>query len=524
MNNSNATDKLQPPSGAPLRPRGRRRGRASGFRAFLQTMPAMLWFFTSLGILWACLTPNVVLTLCSLLMIPLLFGLLWFEGEPPILLFACGMQWLQATAAIFYCDVSGTTLADDLIMGGVKVEEATWLSMAGILVLAAGMRLALLKKDNKVVLEARQEARQFHVEHLFIFYLVSFVFSSVLNRFAFAMPGLAQPLLALGTLRWIMAFLLVYAVVLQRRHYGLLGVAVGLEVVSGFIGFFSEFKSIFYILLLVLPASGMVIKGWRLFPTLILTLLVLGFSIFWTAIKPEYRDFLNQGTGQQVVNMPVEQRLTRLGELATSMTPATFEQGFEDLILRVTYVHYFDLTIQNVPANVPYERGQLWWGCIKQIIMPRLFFPKKAVLDDSARAAYYTGTPITSAEEGASIGIGYFGESYIDFGPVGMFAPIFLLGIFYGLIYRLFISRAKNKVIGFAIAVSILLFNACEIETSNIKILGGTVCVCLVMALFLRFGEQWLWNALTRQPGRLPRRKKAEKLKTETLKAGNRGD
>jgi len=469
-------------------------------------MPAMLWFFVSLGILWACFTPNVVLTLCSLLMIPLLFGLLWFEGEPSVLFFACFMQWLQATAAIFYCDVLGTTMTDDLTVGGVKIEEATWLSMAGVLVLAAGMRLALLKRDKKAVLEARQEAYKFQIYRIFIYYLVCFIFSSVLNRVAFAMPGLAQPLLALGNLRWVMVYLLVYAVVLQRRHYGLLGVAVGLEVVSGFIGFFSGFKSIFYIILLVLPASGMVIKGWRLLPTFILALLVLGLSIFWTAVKPDYRDFLNQGTGEQVVNMPVEQRLAKLAELAVSMTPATWEQGFEDLILRVTYVHYFDLTIQNVPENVPYEHGQLWWGCIKQVFMPRLFFPNKAVLDDSARATYYTGTAVAGADTGASIGIGYFGESYIDFGPVGMFAPIFLLGIFYGLIYRLFISRAKRKVIGFAIAVSILLFNACEIETSNIKILGGTVCVCLAMALFLRFGEQWLWNALTRQPGGLRRK------------------
>lgn len=483
-------------------------------------MPAMLWFFISLGILWACLTPNVGLTLCSLLMLPLLFGLLWIEGEPPVLFFACGMQWLQATAAIFYCDVLGTSLADDLTVGGARVEEATWLSMAGVMVLAVGMRLALLKQDKKTVLEARREVHQFQIYRIFIYYLASFAFSSVLNRFAFAMPGMAQPLLALGTLRWMMAYLLIYAVILQRRHYGLLIFAVGLEVASGFIGFFSEFKNIFYILILVLPATGMVIKGWRLFPTVILILLVLGFSIFWTAIKPDYRDFLNRGTGEQVVSVPVEQRLAKLGEQAISMTPATFEKGFEDLILRVTYVHYFDLTIQNVPANIPYEHGQLWWGCIKQVFMPRLFFPNKAALDDSARAAYYTGTPVTSAEEGASIGIGYFGESYIDFGPAGMFAPIFLLGIFFGLIYRLFISRAKSKVIGFAIAVSILLFNACEVETSNVKILGGTVCVCLVMALFLMFGEQWLWNALTRRPGG-PRRKK---LKTETLKVGNRGD
>ena len=58
----------------------------------------------------------------------------------------------------------------------------------------------------------------------------------------------------------------------------------------------------------------------------------------------------------------------------------------------------------------------------------------------------YTGSRVAGTEEGTSIGIGYMAESYIDFGPIYMFVPILLLGVFYGLIYRYFIARKDFRV------------------------------------------------------------------------------
>src|SRR5205823_12744106 len=114
------------------------------------------------------------------------------------------------------------------------------------------------------------------------------------------------------------------------------------------------------------------------------------------------------------------------------------------------------------------------------VFTPRFLFPDKPALDDSERTRLYTGLQVAGMEAGTSIGIGYVGESYVDYGPLGMFAPIFLLGALYGLINRFFVTRTRYKLLGSALAVSILVFNAYEIETSNIKLVGGVIAAALV--------------------------------------------
>ena len=94
---------------------------------------------------------------------------------------------------------------------------------------------------------------------------------------------------------------------------------------------------------------------------------------------------------------------------------------------------------------------------------------------------------VAGSEQDTSIGIGYVGESYIDFGPIGMFIPIFLLGVLYGVINRFFITGTRHKLLGSALAVSVLVFNAYKIETSNIKLLGGVITALLDAILFYKF-------------------------------------
>jgi hypothetical protein len=165
-------------------------------------------------------------------------------------------------------------------------------------------------------------------------------------------------------------------------------------------------------------------------------------------------------------------------------------------------VNFFALALENVPNRVPYENGGLWTGSIMHILTPRLLFPDKPALDDSERTRLYTGVQVAGVESGTSIGIGYVGESYIDFGPVWMFAPIFLLGILYGLINRFFLTRTKYKLLGAALAVSVLIFNAYEIETSNVKLLGGVVSVALVSVVIYNLCGRTIANFLRQSPTR----------------------
>jgi hypothetical protein len=136
------------------------------------------------------------------------------------------------------------------------------------------------------------------------------------------------------------------------------------------------------------------------------------------------------------------------------------------------------------------------------VLTPRFLFPDKPALDDSERTRLYTGVQVAGTETGTSIGIGYVGESYVDYGPVGMFAPIFLLGLFYGLINRFFITRTKYKLLGAALAVSVLIFNAYAIETSNIKLVGGVVSVALVSVVIYNLCGRTIANFLVQSPAR----------------------
>ena len=119
------------------------------------------------------------------------------------------------------------------------------------------------------------------------------------------------------------------------------------------------------------------------------------------------------------------------------------------------------------------------------VLTPRVLYPDKPPLTpDSEITMRYTGLHLASAEEGTSISIGYMGESYVDFGPYGMFVPVFILGVLWGLMYYFIVSRARFLVFGYAFATALLL-NAYQFEMTGIKLLGGVTMSFLVLALIM---------------------------------------
>ena len=474
-----------PPSG----PSGVLRSHNSIARA----LPRWIWLLAVGLAALGAFAANPVLTPVCILMIPVLASLLWFEGEPPILLFACALQWLQATTAVFYTNHYGLPL--DVAYGVPEFERATWLSLVGIFVLACGMRLgrgsAIISGGSRVSFEASHMSPT----RLFIVFLATFVICAGLRVVAYSVVAITQPLLAIANLEWIIVFLFALVVIERREGYALLAIALVLEFASGLLGFFSEFKRVLYVLLVAMLTSPGVLSTRRLIATVSVAVFLVVCGTVWTSIKVDYRDFLNQGTGQQEVLVPIPDRVDKLTELLGDVDGAVLENGMENMILRVSYVTYFAQTMINVPANVPYENGALWMGAIKHVFLPRLFFPNKAVINDSERTQFYTGQRVSGTEEGegTSITIGYLGESYIDFGPIGMFVPVFILGICWGLAYRYLVKRSPSLLLGFSMAGTLIVFMAGEFA-SNVKIIGGAAVVLIFFWLFLRLGARpFLW-------------------------------
>ena len=290
----------------------------------------------------------------------------------------------------------------------------------------------------------------------------------------------------------------------QRRNYGLLAGCLAFEFAMGLFGVYANFKSVFFVLVVAATASPLALRGRRLAATIVCFSILFVSGVVWTAVKMDYREFLANSETANEEAIPIERKVEKLADLVSTVTWQNFTDGMDGLIMRVSYVNFFALALENVPNRVPYENGELWKGSIMHILTPRLLFPDKPVLDDSERTRLYTGVQVSGTESNTSIGIGYVGESYIDFGPVGMFAPIFLLGVLYGVINRFFLTRTKYKLLGAALAVSVLIFNAYEIETSNIKLVGGVVSVALVsIAIYIVCGRT-VANFLRRSPVREP--------------------
>ncbi len=315
-----------------------------------------------------------------------------------------------------------------LAFGGNELELAVGLGLLGLVVLALGARVGMRRPDPKVGEQAEQEALRISVPMAFICFVASFGLSSVCKVISNLIPGTTQALVAVVTIKWILLFLVCVGALQQRRHYAFLWAAIGIEFFVGLLGYFSSFKNGFFLLIIVMLASRHLWNVRRVLLGITVCLILVLSSIVWSAIKEDYRDFLNQGSKTQAVLVPIPERVDKLQELVGGLNDEGFFRGVDALIARVGYVTYFALTIGNVPDRLPHENGRLWIDAVKHVFMPRILNPGKGIIDDSARTTYYTGVMVAGLEQGTSISIGYMGESYIDLGPFGMFLPIFLLG------------------------------------------------------------------------------------------------
>jgi hypothetical protein len=438
------------------------------------------WFVATIFAIIGLFTANPMLTLAAILLLTIMAKLLWRPGEPPVLFYMMGYQWLQATVLIFYGDLKGLPL--EAMDKSHYVVEATWLTMFGLLVVALGLRLAAGPSNAPISQSVvASHVSQLSVRRLFFACIFALALASMMGVGAFLLRGLSQPILIASWLHWVIVYIFAYTVLAQRRGYAMLAIVFGIEIISGFLGFFSEFKVILIVFLLAALAAPSALRGVRLRTALAISTCILVLGVTWTGIKVEYREFLNQGTNQQVILVPVGERIDKLVDLIVDLDSEKIATSSETLIQRLTYVHFFGEAMHMVPDRIPYENGTLWWEAIRNFLMPRILNPDKPAVDDSIRTAYYIGKYVANADDGTSISLGYVAESYIDFGPFWMALPLLLWGLFIGWMYRTLVRSTAYPIFGYASAAVLISIGASVLEQSNIKMVGGMV---LGFALF----------------------------------------
>ena len=450
-----------------------------------------IWLIALLGLL----TPNPLLTTAGVAALPLLTMLLWRPGEPPILLLVALNQWIQVFMPALRADLGGQRVGEDIRLP--ETEAAAWLGLFTVLVLALGMRLGAGRGAGMEQRDVDRWNLELKWTRLAAFYSSALVLALALPEIAWLVPSLRQPILVFGGLRWIAVFMVLWMATGRSDLRLLAALVVLVETIIGLGSYFSGFKTVYFLGAVALLSARARSSRIAWAGLAVVGVLAIGLGVVWQAVKLDYRPFLSRGEKSQAVLVSPADRYGFLVDRTLTLDVADLSRGLESGVERLGYLEYFARAIQTVPSQVPHQDGKLWLEALAHLVTPRLLFPEKREINDSDRTNAFCGVRVADADQGTSISIGYAGESYIDFGPVLMFVPILLLGMFWGWGYRWLSNCSLERPLAIAAGVVFVMSGALYFESSNLKILGGGVIALIVWTLLLRLGGSTIGRFLT---------------------------
>ena len=434
-------------------------------------------------ILLSFLSANPLLTILSLLLFAGIIIFFWRPGVSFIFAFILLWQWLQVTIKIFYADLINVNINEVSDTG--SSEKAILMSMLGLVSLAIGIYLAIRNLKPVTLSQLKEEAEKFSVNKIFITYIVFAILNSFISEIMFNYPRLTQILVALLNIKMMIVALLFMITLITQQEKKWMLIIIIIEVVMGFAQFFSGFKEVLYFVIITALTINYKIKPRLVFRYSLLLILIIAFSIIWLSVRTDYRDFLNKGTGQQVVLVPFGQRMNQLTNLSSALSAQDIDDAMELAVFRTSYTDIFGQVIDRVPEYTSFEDGYILYTSFLHVITPRFLFPNKKIIYDSEKTNYYTGRNYATHLKGTSVGLGYMAEFYIDFGYL-MIVPIFLLGYFYGYIYKIFVNNIKISIVAYAMIIPMLM-KVALFETTHDKLIGGLLSSFIVLFLIYKF-------------------------------------
>lgn len=441
----------------------------------------------SLGVLGFTATgPNAELGLYSALALFISLALVWRTSETPLFAFIVGYLWLQAGVTILQATAAGETVQAFSERGGLQ-DQAIILSLCSIVFLALGLRLGAGKVNKNMIIYmetlcASRTSKQWL--KLYGYFALVGLGAGIAGL---AAPSLNQIVLPITSLRWVVLYL-IYIKAFKYRDGTKQAIWLGLlELIIGIGGFFADFQTVFIVLFCALLSVAARINLKSLTAGFVVVAIALTFGAAWSSIKVDYREFVSGGSKQQVVVVPYAERIDKLMTLTEQIDGEKLNEGFDRLFRRLTYVDFFGLTLNRVPSAIPHENGALMLDAFLRPLMPRAFFPNKSIIDDSQRTRLYSGANVAGVDEGTSISLGWPAELYVDFGAVWMMAAATFLGGCYGILYRIFVSRAGPAGAWGMGMATILLLPIAALETSLAKLIGGLVASAIIGIMMQRW-------------------------------------
>lgn len=434
---------------------------------------------------------SIYLVLCTVCLYFILFNLLQpFKSSVFTFLFLYHL--LQIICGVLLYTYSGT----DINFRIQNMGMATIASLAGLTI----MLLPVIYFQNKMPAIGFQNlkihASLLSLDKTFYLYVIAFFVAGFLSGVRFIYPGLSSTLVTLINLKWFFFLLFAFQVLLKQKRKKEFYFFIALEIVLGFASFFSDFKTvIFYVLVLHLTFMTTVTTK-KLIISLGLGIMVFFAVLFWSGVKSEYRIFLSKGSGKQSVQVSNNEALNKLYELSNT-NKSSFETQVSVILSRLQATENFALTIDRVPAIIPYQNGRNWAQTFEFVLTPRIINPNKPVLDFSQKVTKYTGIEHAGFAQGTSFSLGYFVDSYVDFGLYGMMVPLFLLGIFLGYMYFYFIKNSsRNFIFNYAVTGALFMeFFALEMDITYL--IGRLFSALITFFLLKQFFFPWLIRYLS---------------------------
>lgn len=452
----------------------------------------LIWFALILGTLGAYVSTVPLVIAASGLALIAIIALLWGSKTPPILLLPPMYQWSEVSLTPISTIWLGAPL-QSLSMRGADLETAAFYGLMGVIMLSLGLRLAMeFGRTGSVLGNLQAEAQLLSFKKVstaaFTLIAMGYFFGAATEFWG----GARELFNSAAELKTAGLFILAYWCLSTRKNLAILAAVFGFEIVIGMTGFFAEFKNSMLALvaaaMLARPKFG---KG-SILPVAFAGLLLIGVAIFWSAIKEEYREFVNQGTRAQVVLVPMAERADFIADAAFSFTIDDVQRGSEILVARHGYIDYLAQTMRFVPSRRPHENGALTQAVVNHITMPRLFFPEKPPLpSDTEVMARYTGQAMRW-DSNTSISLGHLAELYVDFGYLGGLLGMLVIGLIVGGIFRILVRhRGSSDLLKAGLCVMASLPLA-YFGTAYAKLIGALVFTSLIAVGFQMFAVRLL--------------------------------
>lgn len=460
-------------------------------------LPVVLVIFFILLFLWAFITPNPVITIISIALIPILIKMLWKKGLPPVLIAGMFFQWLSITIKVFYAGLFGYEFSDPFMHKfSENIEKTFYLSIVGLLFFSLGIYLAGKKSEVYKKEDFIDLLKGYNSKKILTAYLVLSLILFFYKNYVWLFPGVTQLLIQFEFFKWGLLFLAFSVCYIKKERLIIFFIIVFVEVIVGFTAYFSYFKEfIIFLFLFYLyyhPLDNLNFKKFSIATVVVALTIALG--ALWSIVKMDYREFLSGGIKEQVVTVSTAEALDELINVSKDLSVEYADIGVLMLMERLSYIDFFSAAIEYVPGNVPHTNGELFAEAFLHIVTPRLLFPDKPAIDDSEQLNKYTGLSAPGASEGTSISLGYMADAYIDFGYF-MFISTFLLGFILGKIFYLILRKSYNLVWAYAFIIPMFYYINVN-GTPTIKVVGGVFTYLImwfvVNKFFVRKLDTWL--------------------------------